>query len=261
MYSPDSSSFTPIYVSTEALSDAWIKGTMHRYDDKVAWWNFCVVGNYAGRFYKYAMEPVRKLQHRLENELTHDINSFEKSLKPLLSKSTPKDLIKQLTKYTIDKGDYISKEWRDLFPFMLASYRDGYHVSGFNETTIHIKRFFYPRWWLQATGFFDHAPNADGILFNPSPFAIAGNAMANQNFLLICISALVFFIVGMFYGNKQRKPKRSAYGSIDVSSSLDVKQTPWSSMLTSTHKMETVPLTSTSFEGEKVSSYHSENTI
>ena len=54
-YAPDSSTYTPLYVSSRLLPYPWIRGAMHQYDPESAWWNFAAVGNYAARFYSFAM--------------------------------------------------------------------------------------------------------------------------------------------------------------------------------------------------------------
>eukprot|EP01040_Poterioochromonas_malhamensis_P010775 gene10773-11744_t len=210
-YSPDSTTYTPIYVHSNEIAPAFTSGTMHKYDSKSAWWNFCVVGNYAGRFYTFSMEPVRQLQHRLEAELYQAANLLEKSLTQYLSPATPKNdkvIVDALTKFTVEKGEYVSNEWKNLFPFLLTSYRDGYHVTGLQNETIAIKRLFYPRWWLETVGFFDHPGNKEGILFSPNTYLnnMSSTPMNNQ-FIIAVISSVIFFLLGMFYANKRSGKK------------------------------------------------------
>ena len=47
-------------------------------------WNFCAVGNYAARFYTYAMTPVRRLQSELETKLSSEVTELEKRVIALL---------------------------------------------------------------------------------------------------------------------------------------------------------------------------------
>jgi dipeptidase len=209
LYAPDSSSYTPIYVNSEKLSEGWTSGTMQQYNPKSAWWNFCVVGNYAGRFYMFAMEPVRQLQHRLESELLLSANAFEASLRPLFKdvEKNRQAIVSKITDFTVQKGDYVSKEWENLFPVLLASYRDGYKVSGFHNATIEIKRLFYPRWWLETTGFFDHPGNKEGILFAPNTNRIFSSDSSfnpfNEQMIIAFFSGFLFFVFGMWFANKK----------------------------------------------------------
>ena len=63
---------------------------------------------------------------------------------------------------------------------MVATYRDGYHVTDIDKATYTVNRMFYPRWWLQAVGFFQHHGVAGGIMFEPAPSGISGFG-PNQN--------------------------------------------------------------------------------
>ena len=48
-YAPHSCSFTPLYVLADKLPAAFTRGSLFKYDNKVAFWNFLAVGNYAGK--------------------------------------------------------------------------------------------------------------------------------------------------------------------------------------------------------------------
>ena len=49
------------------------------------WWNCCVVGNYAGRFYSFAIELVRKLQYRIESEMSERVLEVEAQVSDLIN--------------------------------------------------------------------------------------------------------------------------------------------------------------------------------
>eukprot|EP00599_Poterioochromonas_sp_BG-1_P008283 CAMPEP_0173138200 /NCGR_PEP_ID=MMETSP1105-20130129/3549_1 /TAXON_ID=2985 /ORGANISM="Ochromonas sp., Strain BG-1" /LENGTH=682 /DNA_ID=CAMNT_0014050751 /DNA_START=31 /DNA_END=2079 /DNA_ORIENTATION=+ len=229
-YAPDSSTYTPIYISAKDISKAWRHGTMHKYDPTSAWWNFAVVGNYAGRFYMFAMESVRDLQHRLESELIPAADALEASL--TTTTTTPvaekkEEIVNALTTFTVEKGDYVSNEWKNLFPVLLTTYRDGYIVGGQDKETIEIKRFFYPRWWLQTVGFFDHPGNKEGILFAPAPGSVSGkggvvvgsNDVAS-NVMTVMITGLLFFVLGYFFALSKKKASGNKKSTSEVLSSL-----------------------------------------
>ncbi len=78
-YAPDTSTYIPIYVASTILSRPWIRGTMHAYDPESAWWNFCAAGNYASRFYIFAIKSVRELQDRLLDEAVAGVAAVEAS--------------------------------------------------------------------------------------------------------------------------------------------------------------------------------------
>jgi dipeptidase len=54
-YAPHSSSYAPFYVSQTILPDAYTRGSLFSYDPSSAFWSFLAAGNYASRFYKFAM--------------------------------------------------------------------------------------------------------------------------------------------------------------------------------------------------------------
>mmetsp|Transcript_27697 Transcript_27697/g.30243 ORF Transcript_27697/g.30243 Transcript_27697/m.30243 type:complete len:693 (-) Transcript_27697:307-2385(-) len=229
-YAPDSSTYTPLYIAANSLPKPFIKGTMHKYDTNSAWWNFAVVGNYAGRFYMFAMESVRDLQHRLESELIPAADALEASL--TTTTTTPvaekkEEIVNALTTFTVEKGDYVSNEWKNLFPVLLTTYRDGYIVGGQDKETIEIKRFFYPRWWLQTVGFFDHPGNKEGILFAPAPGSVSGkggvvvgsNDVAS-NVMTVMITGLLFFVLGYFFALSKKKASGNKKSTSEVLSSL-----------------------------------------
>ena len=82
-YAPDSSTYPPLYVASRLLPDPWIRGAMHQYDANSAWWNFAAVGNYAARFYSFAMGEkglVRRTQRELQKRLQQTVKVLEKQV-------------------------------------------------------------------------------------------------------------------------------------------------------------------------------------
>lgn len=97
------SSYVPMYVSTTRVSKAWTSGSMHvllspplfssslashtlqKYDPDVAWWNFCVVGNYVARYYHFAVTSVRELQSKIQSKFDEDLFALEKSIEAIIA--------------------------------------------------------------------------------------------------------------------------------------------------------------------------------
>lgn len=46
--------------------------------------------------------------------------------------------MKLLTKFTVEAGDYTSRQWKDLFPNILATYRDGYIIGHRDQPQVSI---------------------------------------------------------------------------------------------------------------------------
>jgi dipeptidase len=83
-YAPDSSTYVPLYVASKQIPPAYSTGAMHMYTSKSAWWNHALIGNYAARFYKYAMKPVRELQTALEFQLKGSCTGLENAVKGMM---------------------------------------------------------------------------------------------------------------------------------------------------------------------------------
>jgi hypothetical protein len=78
-----------------------------------------------------------------------------------------------------------------------------------DQPLITMKRLFYPKWWLQATGYFEHHGNFGPgvILFAPSPDANAGAGVAYFAGLLLTsvLSCVVTVAAVMYYLQRQDK--------------------------------------------------------
>jgi hypothetical protein len=160
-------------------------------------WNFCVVGNYAARFYNYAMKPVRELQSKLEKGMISDAKDLETKIMLLLA--TTDNLsenwasiansaiilgcVETLTEFTVTKGQKVSDAWKELFPYLLSHFRDGF-ILNTDDVTIGITRMFYPKWWLDAVGYFNIKPNPnpEAILFGARDRIIATSG-SNDNYV------------------------------------------------------------------------------
>jgi hypothetical protein len=131
------------------------------------------------------MTLVRKLQKKIEVEFKEEVETLEKNiLLQLNEKNINKNIDKhnneeekvtiekiknKLTDFTVEKGEYVSTSWKNLFPVLLTTYRDGYEILDTTSTTIKFQRFFYPKWWLEKVGYFDIKGNKEGILFASNP--------------------------------------------------------------------------------------------
>jgi hypothetical protein len=145
--------------------------------------------------------------------------------------------VQLLTDFTVEAGDYTSRQWKDLFPNILATYRDGYIVTNRDKPQVQITAstllppsslhpplltsllslalVFYPRWWLEAVGYFTHPPNRDpkAILFSPNPSEVTSATTSIATTLLACLmTATVFSAFGYQYA--KFKFHRQGYATI-----------------------------------------------
>ena len=88
-----------------------------------------------------------------------------------------------------------------------------------DQPQIFMKRLFYPKWWLQATGYFEHHGNFGPgvILFEPTPTVVDGSASSVSYPAAVVLTAVLSSIVTMLatmYYIKSREAKRYEYTPI-----------------------------------------------
>lgn len=108
----------------------------------MAWWNFCVVGNYVARYYHFAVEAVREVQNSLQDTFDKGLAATDEAVLALLhgknadSEETKHAIVELLTTFTVKSGDLTSQTWKDLFPKVLTTYRDGFIIKGLDQVQI-----------------------------------------------------------------------------------------------------------------------------
>jgi len=146
---------------------------LFQYDNTVSFWNFAAAGNYAARFYKYAMQDIFALQSSLMNEHIQAMETMESSILTTLKANQDDNasIVTLLTSFTHEQGNKIVTAWKDLLPQLITKYHDGYTAEALTSPAIHMKKLFYSQDWLQATGYFKNPPTQgqDVIMFQPNP--------------------------------------------------------------------------------------------
>lgn len=118
--------------------------------------------------------------------------------------------------------------WKELFPYLLATYRDGFVVSNRDNTTlkltaskfgdqlsVFLSQFhsllcfplvFYPQWWLDAVGYFNNKPNPNpaAILFAPKPEELVSRYAVTFPYLIAaCLFCASVAGMGGYYAAKR----------------------------------------------------------
>ena len=177
------------------------RGTLFKYDSSVAFWNFCAAGNYASRFYKFAMTEIFSLQKELSDYSIEKITKAESTAMDIINHSTyngvsygNSGVVAILTAVTNEVAANILLSWRDLLPKLITKYHDGYRAEDLDKGSIQMVKLFYPKYWLDATGYFNSKINTgpDVIMFQPS-------INTNDNSLLI-VTAIISSIISLFGG-------------------------------------------------------------
>mmetsp|Transcript_15414 Transcript_15414/g.25781 ORF Transcript_15414/g.25781 Transcript_15414/m.25781 type:complete len:167 (-) Transcript_15414:1028-1528(-) len=105
---------------------------------------------------------------------------------------TGKDFIiaTKLTDFTNKQGNYINDAWKNFLPFLITKFHDGYVAGNLDGDQISMTKLFYPKWWLEAVGYFDKNKGNFGpgvILFEPSPTSGTGGGVNAMGVLSACI--------------------------------------------------------------------------
>ncbi len=105
-------------------------------------------------------------------------------------------IVEITTETTYSQAHHIVKEWRNFFPYLITRFHDGLRAEGLDAPTIDMKQLFYPKSWLDATGYFKNKINTgpDVILFSPGPSSSANGQDPHHftlHFHLISLAILV----------------------------------------------------------------------
>jgi len=177
------------------------------------------VGNYAGRFYRYAMVDVRAVISRVHTQLVQDTAAFEKTILKQIaaSKGASVEVVKALTEYTSVKSEYIQTEWRALLPHLITKFHDGMIATALDQPSIVMRKLFYPKWWLEATGYFLHKGNFGPgvILFEPTPETVTSSSALSYTatMVLVAVCSSLVTVLGVMY-ILHRQNKRHEYAPI-----------------------------------------------
>ncbi|CAE7770790.1 unnamed protein product [Symbiodinium microadriaticum] len=180
---PSSSTYAPFYLAATEPPRPYTRGSLFKYDPSTSFWNFCAAGNWAARFYKHAIVVVKQLQDELESSFSRAVAEMDVAASKVLTDceadkhcdmaSAEQQVRVMLTDFTHSKGDHTVESWRELLPRLITQFHDGYSAEDLDAKDIKMRRLFYPKWWLDAVGFFNSTPNRDpkAIMFAPNPAA------------------------------------------------------------------------------------------
>lgn len=233
-YAPASSSYTPFYVSSNDAPRPYTKGSLFKYDPTVSFWNFAAAGNWANRWYIHTIGTIQSLQNQLESGYDRELENTD-SLAIEVYESCKKDptcnvessnkaVIDLLTSFTFAKGQQTVDAWRELLPKLITQFHDGYNAQNLNGAEISMKKLFYPKWWLDAVGYFENGPNRDpkAIMFAPrndpsSTLASTESAsLYTSGFIATVLMASIFSVIAGFILGRRTQGHRAEYMVIDL---------------------------------------------
>jgi len=147
------------------------------------------------------MTEIFSLQKVLSDYSVEKITAAESTAMGIINHSTyngvsygNSGVIAVLTAVTNEVAANILLSWRDLLPQLITKYHDGYRAEDLDKGSIHMVKLFYPKYWLDATGYFNNKINTgpDVIMFQPS--------MNTSNNSLLIFTAILSSIISLFGG-------------------------------------------------------------
>lgn len=108
------------------FTQSHLRGSYFRYDSSSSFWNFLAAGNYAARFYRFAMTDVTAMQAKLQHDSFAVVAAADKAALALLAtesyNAATASVTELLTKTTVEEAHRIVSSWRDLLPKLITKY-------------------------------------------------------------------------------------------------------------------------------------------
>lgn len=193
------------------------RGSLFKYDTSVSFWNFLAAGNYASRFYRFAIRDINALQSRLFESSMSIVQRVEAEIR---AGTTGKAAAKLLTAATDKAAEEISTSWRDLLPQLIGKYHDGYETTETTSPHVVMKKLFYPSWWLRMTGYFNNPINQgpDVIMFAENQ-AVAVEEMHRKMAVAVFATAVLSVaatVAAMWFLNQRKSMLPTGRGMYSV---------------------------------------------
>jgi dipeptidase len=136
--------YVPMYISIEKIPEPFTKGDINKFSLESAWWAFNFVGNYVNLRYSDMVKDVQKVQGRLEDEALSARDSIDRKALELYN-SDKGEMTAFLTGYSVERGEKVVEEWKQLGFYLVMKYNDGYVKDEKN----HIRTIGYPEEWYK----------------------------------------------------------------------------------------------------------------
>lgn len=226
-HAPSGSSYLPFFLGATEIPFAYMRGSLHHYDPAIAFWNFMSVANYAARFYRYAMVDVRAVQQTLMDKAIAAVAMTDKLV---LAASSPSEVNSICNKVVNDQATIIVTRWQLLLGELFTKFHDGYIAENIGLPDIHMRKLFYPKYWLDATGYWTNKPftgpdiitfasnTADMITLSESNSRVVGTAIFFSILTCLLTLSVVFVCNKKQYSHSSEKPNFVRHTSLADSS-------------------------------------------
>jgi len=161
-HSPAMTIFTPFYVATEQMPLPYTVGSHFKYEHRSSWWAGVRISNYGKHVYLPAKKFVHKYQDKIELGAAKEMQRLEREIDGMNDEKARK----VLTRYTVAQGESTVAAMNDLFDTIVTYIHDGGFLHNQSAPDIRLFHIFYPRYWLDAAGYFEPPKN------NPLPASL-----------------------------------------------------------------------------------------
>jgi len=117
--------YMPFYCCVTKVPKSFLAGSIKKYSNKSAWWNFNFVANFANLKYSYMIKDIQKLQLKVEEDELNSQSAIESTALSLLKKDK-KLAVQYLTNYCNFNSENIVENWKNLGEYLITKYNDGY---------------------------------------------------------------------------------------------------------------------------------------
>ena len=181
------------------------------------------------------MEDVRQVQNQLMDQSFAAVMKTEQLVVAMMKKaiesgpegsfgSEMQQVIRSgLTSTIYDHASLVMITWRRLFEQIITKYHDGYIAENLDTPTIRMRKLFYPKYWLDATGYWDSKSNSGpGVILFASNEEILTLSQSNFHvFIAVVFTTIVVVILSILIVNSCQK-NRLLYNDMSVNGYLCV---------------------------------------
>lgn len=201
-YAPHASQYVPLYVKSGSVPDGFARGSLHEYDEASPYWVHALVGNWAGRFFRFVIGDIRSFQAKQEDALVGAQPQLEATAGGLLAAGQVTEAAALLSQHSAEAASSLLQAWHDFFKKIVAKYKDGQRLEDNfdSQYTLAPTKFFYPRSWLKEVHFL-----RAGSSSSKTGLAASGSGVAASHSAVAIGAALLGVAVGRFWAGTTHK--------------------------------------------------------
>lgn len=130
------------------------------YNPKSSWWHHAVIGNYMERAFQPIVNYLRPIQTSMEQKTWLAEEELETRAASLIQQGQSAEAYDLLDRYATEHCNAEMAAMKEAFAVIVTRFRDGYDFTpeALSKPDLNPNKLFYPKWWLEAVGFFNNPP-------------------------------------------------------------------------------------------------------